>query len=85
MLNGVERSNEADIGWCELRLPCGASDLAANLVVAQRHGREKLHFINPVPIGEIAARWIGKFERNRVDALVDLRRSLEAQGDRHEQ
>ncbi|WP_321783504.1 metalloregulator ArsR/SmtB family transcription factor [Paraburkholderia sp. J94] len=50
---------------------------AANLVVARREGREKRHFINPVPIGDIAARWIGKFERTRVDALVELKRSLE--------
>jgi DNA-binding transcriptional ArsR family regulator len=55
----------------------------ANLVATQRHGREKLHFINPVPIGEIAARWIGKFERVRVEALADLKRALE-QGDGHE-
>ena len=36
---------------------------AANLVVSQKRGREKLHFINPVPINDIAERWIGKFER----------------------
>jgi DNA-binding transcriptional ArsR family regulator len=54
----------------------------ANLVATRWHGREKRHFINPVPIGEIAARWIGKFERGRVGALVDLKRSLE--GDGHE-
>lgn len=54
----------------------------ANLVATERHGREKRHFINPVPIGEIARRWIGKFERSRVDALLDLKRSLE--GDSHE-
>lgn len=54
----------------------------ANLVATQRQGREKRHFINPVPIGEIAARWIGKFEHARVGALAELRRSLE--GDSHE-
>jgi DNA-binding transcriptional ArsR family regulator len=54
----------------------------ANLVATQWRGREKRHFINPVPIGEIAARWIGKFEAGRVGALVDLKRSLE--GDSHE-
>ena len=57
----------------------------ANLVATQWHGREKRHFINPVPIGEIAARWIGKFERARVHALVELKRSLEAEGGSHEQ
>jgi DNA-binding transcriptional ArsR family regulator len=50
---------------------------AAHLVVAERRGREKLHFLNPVPIHEIAARWIGKFERGRLDALADLKRKLE--------
>ena len=49
----------------------------ANLVAAQRRGREKLHFINPVPINEIAERWIGKFERGRLQALADLKRNLE--------
>jgi DNA-binding transcriptional ArsR family regulator len=39
----------------------------ANLVSTQRQGREKLHFINPVPINEIAERWIGKFERPRLE------------------
>ena len=49
----------------------------ANLVSWQRQGREKLHFINPVPINEIAQRWIGKFERQRLNALSDLKESLE--------
>ena len=53
---------------------------AANLVATKRQGREKLHFINPVPINEIADRWIGKFERPRLRALADLKRALE--GDR---
>ena len=49
----------------------------ANLVATQWRGREKLHFINPVPIFDIADRWIGKFERGRLRALSDLKRSLE--------
>jgi DNA-binding transcriptional ArsR family regulator len=49
----------------------------ANLVVAQKRGREKLHYVNPVPINDIADRWIGKFERHRVRALADLKRMLE--------
>ncbi|MGA7655387.1 MAG: helix-turn-helix domain-containing protein, partial [Methylocella sp.] len=49
----------------------------ANLVVTQRRGREKLHFLNPVPIHEIADRWIGKYERSRLLALADLKRNLE--------
>ena len=50
---------------------------AANLVVVQWHGREKQHFLNPVPINEIADRWIGKYERHRVRALADLKKNLE--------
>jgi DNA-binding transcriptional ArsR family regulator len=49
----------------------------ANLVVTLWRGREKLHYLNPVPIHDIAERWIGKFERGRVRALADLKRSLE--------
>lgn len=49
----------------------------ANVVVCKRQGREKLHFINPMPIHDIAERWIGKFERGRLAALADLKRKLE--------
>jgi DNA-binding transcriptional ArsR family regulator len=49
----------------------------ANLVATLKQGREKLHFINPVPINEIAERWIGKFERGRLKALSDLKKNLE--------
>ena len=49
----------------------------ANLVSWRRNGREKLHFINPVPINEIAERWISKFEASRLNALSDLKRTLE--------
>jgi DNA-binding transcriptional ArsR family regulator len=52
----------------------------ADLVSWRRQGREKLHFINPVPIHEIAERWIGKFERPRLSALSDLKRALEGGG-----
>ena len=52
----------------------------ANLVATQKRGREKLHFINPVPINEIAERWIGKFERGRLAALSELKRNLEREG-----
>ena len=50
---------------------------AANLVVTVRRGREKLHFLNPVPLQEIYERWIGKFEKPRLKALNDLKRRLE--------
>jgi DNA-binding transcriptional ArsR family regulator len=51
---------------------------AANLVATVRRGREKLHYLNPVPIHEIAERWIGKFERSRLQALSDLKTMLES-------
>jgi DNA-binding transcriptional ArsR family regulator len=50
---------------------------AANLVATVRRGREKLHYLNPVPIHEIGERWIGKFERGRLQALSDLKKVLE--------
>jgi len=49
----------------------------ANLISWKREGRERLHFINPVPINEIAERWISKFEQPRLQALSKLRRNLE--------
>ena len=49
----------------------------ANLVASVRRGREKLHYLNPVPINEIAERWIGKYERPQVQALAELKRNLE--------
>ena len=49
----------------------------ANLVATEKRGREKLHYLNPVPIHEIAERWIGKFERGRLDALSNLKKNLE--------
>ena len=52
---------------------------AASLVATQRAGREKLHYLNPVPINEIADRWIGKYERPRLRALAELKKNLEAE------
>src|SRR5262249_3319504 len=49
----------------------------ANLITAIWRGREKLHYLNPVPIHEIADRWINKFERGRLRALADLKKRLE--------
>lgn len=49
----------------------------ANLVVTRRQGRDKLHYLNPVPIHEIADRWIGKYEHVRLNALSNLKKSLE--------
>lgn len=49
----------------------------ANLVVTLWRGREKLHYLNPVPLGEIVDRWIGKYEKHRARALGELKRRLE--------
>ena len=54
---------------------------AANLVSTTWRGREKLHFLNPVPIHEINERWIRKFERQRLDALHDLKKRVERKRD----
>jgi DNA-binding transcriptional ArsR family regulator len=51
---------------------------AANLVATVWHGREKLHYLNPMPLHEIYERWIGKYERHRLQALSDLKKGLEA-------
>jgi DNA-binding transcriptional ArsR family regulator len=53
----------------------------ASLVVPIWRGREKLHYLNPVPIHEIADRWIGKFERGRLRVLSDLKKKLEGESD----
>ena len=53
----------------------------ANLVAIVWQGREKLHYLNPVPLHEIHERWIGKFERNRLGALHDLKKKLEGDDD----
>jgi DNA-binding transcriptional ArsR family regulator len=52
----------------------------ANLVSWKWQGREKLHFINPVPINDIAERWIRKFERRHLMALSALKSKLEGEG-----
>ena len=54
---------------------------AANLVTTMRRGREKLHFLNPVPLQEIYERWIAKFERQRLHALHSLKHRLEGGND----
>lgn len=54
---------------------------AAGLVASRQRGRDKLHFLNPVPINDIAERWMGKFDRERLGALADLKRSLEGDHD----
>jgi len=50
---------------------------AANLVATVKRGREKLHFLNPIPLQDMYDRWIAKFEKPRLKALADLKRKLE--------
>ncbi len=52
----------------------------AGLIVAQKSGREKRHYLNPVPITVIAARWVGKFTQPYAEALVSLKADLEHPG-----
>jgi DNA-binding transcriptional ArsR family regulator len=49
----------------------------ANLIATLWRGREKLHFLNPVPLQEIYDRWIAKFEKPRLKAIADLKKQLE--------
>ncbi|MGA2832060.1 MAG: helix-turn-helix transcriptional regulator [Terracidiphilus sp.] len=53
----------------------------ATLVVTIWRGREKLHYLNPVPIHEISDRWIGKYERGRLRVLAELKSKLEEETD----
>jgi DNA-binding transcriptional ArsR family regulator len=53
----------------------------ANLVAVVWQGREKLHYLNPVPLHAVYARWVQKFERNRLDVLHDLKSQLEGNHD----
>jgi DNA-binding transcriptional ArsR family regulator len=53
----------------------------ANLVAVVWRGREKLHYLNPMPIHEIAERWIDKYERGRLRALAELKAKLEGEND----
>jgi DNA-binding transcriptional ArsR family regulator len=55
---------------------------SANLVATVWRGREKLHYLNPVPLHEIYERWIGKYERHRLQALSDLKKGLEENKER---
>lgn len=56
---------------------------AAGLVVTLKSGREKLHYLNPVPIRLIHDRWIDKYTEGRVSALMDLKKELEKNDDDH--
>jgi DNA-binding transcriptional ArsR family regulator len=56
----------------------------ADLIAIVWQGREKLHYLNPVPLYEIQDRWIDKFERSRLKTLRDLKRTLEEGEDDHD-
>ena len=56
---------------------------AANLVSVHWQGREKLHYLNPVPLGEIVRRWVGKFEDARVESLTGFKAAIEEKERRH--
>jgi DNA-binding transcriptional ArsR family regulator len=56
---------------------------AANLVSVHWRGREKLHYLNPVPIGEIVQRWVGKFEDARIEALAEIKNHAETKEKRN--
>ena len=70
----------ATSAWPASRRPSTSAVLeAANLVSTVRRGREKLHYLNPVPLHEIQERWIDKFERPRLRALSAVKRRAEEQ------
>ena len=54
---------------------------AANIVTCQRRGREKLHYLNPVPIAEIGRRWIDKFSAQRAEAILNLKDAIQGKID----
>jgi DNA-binding transcriptional ArsR family regulator len=54
---------------------------AANLIATEKRGREKLHFLNPVPLQHLYERWIAKFDKPRLKALHSLKQSLEGDHD----
>ena len=56
---------------------------AAHLVSVQWCGREKRHFLNPMPIGDIVRRWVGKFEDARIEALGDFKDRIESKEKKH--
>jgi hypothetical protein len=54
---------------------------SANLVASVWHGREKLHYLNPMPIHEISERWIGTYEPTRLKVLAELKKRIEGESD----
>src|SRR5271163_2025746 len=89
LLDRLHADNEQTLGQLRERMEMTRQAVAkhlnvledASLVVSIRRGREKLHFLNPVPIYEISERWIGKFERGRLRVLSELKKTLEGETD----
>lgn len=89
LLDRLHRKNGQTLGalcqGLEMTRQAVAKHLAileeANLVSSRRAGREKLHFINPVPINAIAERWIAKFEHAHLRTLSALKKKLEGDDD----
>ena len=54
---------------------------SAGLVTSHRHGREKRHYLNPVPIADIGRRWIDKFSSERAQAVLNLKNAMEEAND----
>ena len=87
LLDALHKENGQTLGRLASRLDMSRQAVTqhldvlerANLVVTVRQGREKLHYLNPVPLQTIYDRWIGKYERVRLRALRDLK--LKAEGD----
>lgn len=86
LLDGLRERNGQSLGeLCELLPELSRQGVTkhlriledANLVVTVRRGRTKLHYLNPVPINEIAERWIGNYERDKLLALSALKAALE--------
>ncbi len=81
----VERDGQSVLALCE-RFPAMtrfgvmkhlAVLEAANLVTARRAGRNKLHYLNPVPIQQVADRWISKYAQPLTRSLIDLKNTVE--------
>jgi DNA-binding transcriptional ArsR family regulator len=85
LLDRLRAEDGQTLGALEAKLPMSRFGVMkhlrileeANLVVTRRRGREKLHFLNPVPIRQVHDRWVSKYAEPWVSALTDLKRDLE--------
>jgi DNA-binding transcriptional ArsR family regulator len=85
LLDRLRAEDGQTLGALEAKLPMSRFGVMkhlrvleeANLVVTRRRGREKLHFLNPVPIRQVHDRWVSRYAEPWVSALTDLKRDLE--------